>query len=260
MNTTAIRFPAQRHEYVLAQLARRGRVEAGRLAEELGVSTESIRKDLTVLEDRGLLRRVHGGAIPVGELTAEPAIQERTSFTPEKEAIARAALKHIPPPGGSVIIDAGSTTARLAAQLPTDHELLAYTNALPIAQLLAHNPAIDLWTLGGLIRRPTLAAVGPNAIGQLKSINVEVAFLGTNGVSFSRGLTTPDAAEAAVKAAMTGAAGRRILLADHSKIGLIRLCRHADLSDIDLLITDAGVSSADLSEFNHAGVTVEIAR
>ncbi len=260
MSGTAIRFPAQRHKYVLDQLARRGRVEAGRLSEELGVSTESIRKDLTVLEARGLLRRVHGGAIPAGGLTAESAVQERTSFTAEKEAIARAALRHLPPPGGSVIIDAGSTTACFSAELPSDHELLAYTNALPIGQLLAGNPGIDLWTLGGLIRRPTLSAVGPHAIGQLRSVNVDVAFLGTNGISFTRGLTTPDLAEATVKAAMIGAAGRRILLADHSKIGQVRLCRHADLNDIDLLITDAGVSAPDLSELRRAGVSVEIAR
>ncbi|HST80388.1 MAG TPA: DeoR/GlpR family DNA-binding transcription regulator [Kineosporiaceae bacterium] len=260
MTASSIRFPAQRHEYLLQQLARHGRVEAGRLADELGVSTESIRKDLTLLEDRGLLRRVHGGAIPVGELTTEPAIQDRTSFGPEKRAIARAALRHLPPAGGSMVVDAGSTTALLAAQLPTDRGLLAYTNALPVAQVLAQNPGIDLWTLGGAIRHQTLAAVGPNAVQQLASVNVDVAFLGTNGISFTRGLTTPDPAEAAVKTAMGQAAQRRILLADHSKIGQIRTHRHADLSDLDLLITDAGIDPTDQEKLTQAGITVEIAR
>jgi DeoR family fructose operon transcriptional repressor len=245
---------------MLQQLARHGRVEAGRLADELGVSAESIRKDLTTLEDRGLLRRVHGGAIPVGELAAEPAVHERISFFAEKAAIARAALEHLPPAGGCIIVDAGSTTARFAEYLPADRELLAYTNALPIGQLLAQNPAIDLWTLGGLIRQKTLATVGPNAVWQLKSINVDVAFLGTNGISLTRGLTTPDSAEAAVKAAMGQAAKRRIFLADHSKIGEVRLHRHAGLSDVDLLITDAGIDPADHQKLTQAGITVEIAR
>jgi len=84
VNASSVRFPAQRHDYVLRQLARHGRVEAARLAGELGVSNESIRKDLTLLEDRGLLRRVHGGAIPVAELTAEPAVQERTALAAER--------------------------------------------------------------------------------------------------------------------------------------------------------------------------------
>jgi DeoR family transcriptional regulator, fructose operon transcriptional repressor len=260
VNASSVRFPAQRQEYLLQQLARHGRVEAGRLADELGVSTESIRKDLTLLEARGLLRRVHGGAIPVGELTAEPAVQQRTSFVAEKAAIARAALKHLPAAGGSIIVDAGSTTALFAELLPADHELLAYTNALPVGQLLAQNPAVDLWTLGGSIRHQTLAAVGPSAVWQLKSVNVDVAFLGTNGFSFTRGLTSPDPAEAAVMTAMGEAAKRRILLADHSKIGEVRLHRHADLSDIDLLITDAGIDLADQRKLTQAGITVEIAR
>jgi DeoR family fructose operon transcriptional repressor len=159
-----------------------------------------------------------------------------------------------------MIVDAGSTTALLAGQLPVDHELLAYTNALPIGQLLAQNPAIDLWTLGGSIRHQTQAAVGPSAVGQLESVNVDVAFLGTNGISFTRGLTTPDPAEAAVKIAMARAAQRRILLADHSKIGEVRLHRHADLSDIDVLITDAGIHPTDQEKLTRAGITVEIAR
>lgn len=260
MTASSIRFPAQRHEYLLQQLGRHGRVEAARLADELGVSTESIRKDLTLLEDRGLLRRVHGGAIPVGTLATEPSVAERTAFGPEKDAIARAALGHLPPAGGSLIVDAGTTTALLAARLPVDRELLAYTNALPVGQLLARNPAVDLWTLGGSVRRQTLAAVGPSAVQQLRSVNVDVAFLGTNGISFTRGLTTPDAAEAAVKTAMGEAARRRILLADHSKIGEIRRHRHADLTDIDVLITDAGIDPADQEKLVQAGITVEIAR
>lgn len=251
-----VRFPEQRHQYVLDQLGAHGRVEASRLARELRVSTESIRKDLAHLEEGGMLRRVHGGAIPVRQLTVEPAVHTRTGETAEKQAIARAALAHVPS-GGTVLIDAGSTTAWLATMLP-DRELVVYTNALPIAGALAAKPAVAVHALGGTIRRPTLATVGQDALAQLASLNVDVAFLGTNGISVERGLTTPDDSEAAVKAAMLGASGRRILLADHTKFGHVSLCRHARLADIDLLITDSRATAKDLARVQAAGVRTEV--
>lgn len=254
---TEARFPEQRYEYVLAQLSAHGQVEAARLAHDLRVSTESIRKDLGHLEERGLLRRVHGGAIPARELTVEPAVHTRTGNAAEKEAIARAALRHVPA-GGTVLIDAGSTTAWLAALLP-DRELTVYTNALPIASALAAKPEITVHALGGTIRRSTLATVGRQALDQLAALNVDVAFLGTNGVSYTRGLTTPDESEAAVKAAMVGAAGRRILLVDHTKFGRTSLCRHARLADLDLLITDPATPLADRARLEVAGVPTEVA-
>jgi DeoR family fructose operon transcriptional repressor len=256
--SATVRFAEQRQQFVLQQLAALGRVEAARLAAELGVSTESVRKDLAVLETRGLLRRVHGGALPVPDLTFEPPVDQRTSFMAEKDAIAHAALAHIPP-GGSILLDAGSTTARLAALLPADQHLFVCTNALPIAMLLLSRPSITVRTLGGTVRRPTLAEVGQFAGEALGQINVDVAFLGSNGVSFTRGLTTPDEQEAVVKTQMHRAARRRILLVDHSKFGRESLCRHAELSDIDLLITDSGVSRSDLKALHRAGVRVEVA-
>jgi DeoR family fructose operon transcriptional repressor len=254
---TTVRFAAQRQQFVLQQLSLLGRIEAGRLAAELGVSKESIRKDLAALESRGLLRRVHGGAIPVQELTFEPRVDQRTRHLAEKDAIARAALAHIPV-DGSVLLDAGSTTARLAALLLSDQELFVCTNSLPIAMMLLSRPSITVRTLGGTVQRRTLAEVGQFALHALGQINVDVAFLGSSGVSVTRGLTTPDDQEAIVKSYMRRAARRRILLVDHSKFGRESLCRHAE-SDIDLLITDGGVSRADLTSLNRAGVQVEIA-
>ncbi|MFI7585539.1 DeoR/GlpR family DNA-binding transcription regulator [Spongisporangium articulatum] len=255
-------FAEQRRQFMLRRLAATGRVEASQLAEELGVSGESIRKDLGELEDRGLLRRVHGGAIPVHELTVEPTVQQR-GITREKEAIARAALAHLPA-GGSLLIDAGSTTAEfaalLAASVPGDRELTVVTNALPIALTLGGLPGAEVHNVGGTVRRQTLAAVGQQALDALAEVNVETAFLGTNAISFSRGLTTPDPAEAAVKAAMLAAAQTRIVLADHTKFGRTARARHATLADIDLLITDSGVSTADLKALEAAGVAVEVAR
>ncbi len=128
------------------------------------MTPETIRRDLTVLERRGVLRRVHGGAIPVERLGAELAVPERQDVAgPEKDRIARAALAELPD-GGTLLLDAGTTTARLAELLPTDRELVVVTHALPIAQVVAQamatRPNLTLHVVGGTVRGRTLAAVG----------------------------------------------------------------------------------------------------
>jgi DeoR family transcriptional regulator, fructose operon transcriptional repressor len=252
-------FAEQRQQYVLQQLLTRGRVQVRALADELAVSTESVRKDLVLLESRGLLRRVHGGAIPAQHLSFEPEIEQRTSCTDEKLAIAQAALAHAPE-GSSILLDAGSTVAQLAALLPTDRSLTVFTNALPTALPLLDHPSVTLYIFGGRVRRTTSAAVGQLTLDALNSINVDVAFLGTNGISLTRGLTTPDEQEASVKRNMLRTAQRRIFLADHSKFGRESLYQHAVVSDIDLLITDIGTPKRHLEALAKADVDVEVVR
>ncbi|GHF69899.1 DeoR family fructose operon transcriptional repressor [Amycolatopsis bartoniae] len=250
------RYAAQRQQAILQLLRSTGEVTAAGLAEELDVTGETIRKDLIVLERQGLLRRVHGGALPVEGLSFEPEVGARLDYAQEKTRIARAALAHLPM-GGSVLLDAGSTTAKLAEVFPADRELTVFTNALPIALTLITRPNLTVYTLGGRLRGRTLATVEGWAARALGEVNADVAFLGTNGISLERGLTTPDPAEAAVKRLMTTSAQRRVLLADSSKIGRVSLCRHAELGDIDHLITDTGISRADATALRSAGLTVE---
>ena len=249
-------YAPQRQQAIMRTLRASGRVDAADIARELGVTNETVRKDIIQLERQGLLRRVHGGAVPVGDLSYEPAVPTRMDYLDEKQRIAKAALAHLPP-AGSIIIDAGSTTARLAALLPDDRELTVFTNALPIALTLLARPQLTVFPIGGRLRSQTLATVGSWAARMLGDINVDVAFLGTNGISTRRGLTTPDPAEAEVKRLMLHAAQRRVLLADHSKVGRLSVCKHADLADIDLLITDTGLSPTELAALEAAGLAVE---
>jgi DeoR family fructose operon transcriptional repressor len=250
-------FADERHAEILRLLAAEGRIESARLATLFDVSAESVRKDLALLDDRGLLRRVHGGAIPREPSRAEPHVADRDEHTVEKTAIARSALKHVAH-GASLLLDAGSTTVRLAELLPADGELVVYTNSWPVGAAL-HDRGITVVTLGGRIRPATMAAVGALTAQALASINVDVAFLGTNALSFDRGLTTPDADEADVKRQMLAAARRRIFLVDSSKFGGESLARHAELSDVDVLITDAGATAAQRKRLRTAGITVEVA-
>ncbi|WP_448630194.1 DeoR/GlpR family DNA-binding transcription regulator [Cellulomonas soli] len=249
-------YAPERHQQILARARAEGRVDVASLAQELDVTPETIRRDLTALERHGLVRRVHGGAIPVERLGFEPGLADREGlFAGEKERIAKAALDELPD-GGAVILDAGTTTVRLAEMLPTDRELTVVTHALPVATVLATRPGITLHLVGGTVRGRTLAAVGSWALRELAEIHADVAFLGANGLSVERGVTTPDLAEAAVKRALVDAARRTVVLADHTKIGRVDLALVAPLIRIDTVVTDSGLDPELADELEAAGPRV----
>src|SRR5690242_11752250 len=210
-------YAEERQQEILRRTREAGRVDVVTLAEDFGVTMETIRRDLTVLERAGTLRRVHGGAIPLERLGFEPALAARDEvMTAEKERIAKAALAELPQ-DGAIIIDAGSTMGRLVQVLPADRELTVVVNSPPLATALATRPSVTVLMLGGRVRGRTLATVEDWALQQLSQLHVDVAFMATNGCSVARGLTTPDPAEAAIKRAMIASAQRSVLLADHTK-------------------------------------------
>ncbi|MET9426756.1 DeoR/GlpR family DNA-binding transcription regulator [Streptomyces sp. NPDC003036] len=247
--------PERQHEIV--RLAREsGRVDVLSLAEEFQVTAETIRRDLKALDRAGLLRRVHGGAIPAGRLGFEPDLAERESTAAdEKDRIAKAALAEVPE-DGTVVLDAGSTVGRLAAVLPPDRSLTVVTHALPVAARLADHPGIALHLVGGRVRHSTRAAVDAWALAAYGQIRADVAFVGANGYSAAHGLTTPDLAEAAVKRAVVAAARRVVLLADSGKYGQEHFARFGGLADVDLLITDTGLAAEDAAAIEAAGTEV----
>lgn len=246
-------YAPERHLQILETARANGRVEVAGLARELSVTPETVRRDLTALERRGVLRRVHGGAIPVERLGSEPRVADReTHSTGEKDRIARAALDELPD-GGSIIIDAGTTTVRLAELLPIDRELTVVTHSIPVANILVFRPNISLHLLGGVVRDRTLAAVGEWTKSQIADVFADVAFMGTNGISVERGLTTPDIAEATVKRALIAAARRTVVLADHTKFGREDFARVAPLSVIDTMITDVELDVELADDIENAG-------
>lgn len=249
-------YAAERQQRIIAEARRVGRVEVNALADSLGVTTETVRRDLTALERRGSLRRVHGGAIPVERLEVEPTLATRTGRLSEvKRRIAARALDELPT-GGSIILDSGSTTAAVAELLPPDLDLTVLTNSLAAATVLATHPGITLYLLGGRVRGATGAAVGDWATGALGGVTVDVALLGTNGLSVTRGLTTPDQSESLVKRAMVTAARKCVLLTDSSKAGDDHLHRFAQVADIDVIITDTGLDDDVAAELRAAGPEV----
>lgn len=249
-------YAPERQQQILRLARERGRVDVPGLAEEFNVTQETVRRDLKALDRAGLLHRVHGGAIPAGRLDFEPGLAERDAVAAdEKDRIARAALAELPAEG-SVILDAGTTTSRLAAAIPLDSPLTVVTHALPIAARLADYPELTIHLVGGRLRHRTQAAVEAWALRAIGEIHADVLFLAANGFSPDGGLTTPDLAESAVKQAMIAAARRVVLLADSGKYGERHFARFGGLADVDVLVTDDGLSAEQARAIERHGPEV----
>ncbi|MEE2523570.1 DeoR/GlpR family DNA-binding transcription regulator [Pseudarthrobacter sp. J75] len=280
-------FAEERQQKIAELVASNGRANVTVLAERFNITTETVRRDLAALEAAGSVRRVHGGAVAADRFTTtEESITARTVQRPDQKLrIAQAALKLVPNnAAGSVLLDAGTTTEVLASLLaqqrsgpgnttntntstsngasnPTDSntELVVITHALPIAAKLSSTPGIALQLLGGRVRGLTQAAVGQSTAEAAARLRPDVAFLGTNGIHASFGLSTPDPEEAAVKAAFVHSARRIVVLADSSKLDAETLVQFASLKDLDTVITDSEPSPELAAALADAGVDVVIA-
>ena len=234
---------------------------------QFSVAPETIRRDLDVLERQGRIQRVHGGAIPpLGRNGREAAVDDRRATRiGAKAAIARAAMGHLPPAHGSVLLDGGSTTGCLAAAMSAAaregalEPVTVVTNSPSAGVELSHARDVEVLLLGGRLRPVTETVVGAQTNALLSSISGDVAFLGSNGLSAVLGLTTPDAEEAAAKRLIAARSQRVIALVDSTKFGAEHLCTFADLSAIDVLITDAVPPSSLAEALNRAEIEVVIA-
>ena len=261
-------FAEERQVMIAELVADRSRITVNELAERFRITPETVRRDLATLETARQLRRVHGGAVAMNRLSlSEPSLNERqTQHQAEKSRIAAAALALIPESRtGSIVLDAGTTTQRLAELLVDwqpagpGEELLVITTAIPIAFKLSTNPEIQLHILGGRVRGLTSAVVGIKTIEQLEVLRPDIAFVGANGVDAEFGFSTPDHLEAAVKTAIVRSARHVVALVDSSKLGVETLVRFAKLKEIDLLITDAPPSKELAAALSAADVEVVIA-
>ena len=255
-------YPEERQQAIAAQVIAQGRASVTELAQTYDVTTETVRRDLAVLDRAGVLRRVHGGAVPTRALhLVEPSVETREATrASHKQAIARAGAEFFPQSGATILIDAGTTTACLAALLPADRELLVVTHSVPIAARLAGLASVSLQVLGGRVRGLTQACVGDQVVTALASLRVDVAFMGANGVTARHGLSTPDPDEAAVKRAMVACANFVVVLADSSKIGQEEFVSFAPIQALDVLVTDAEISPGYRAELAAEGLEVVVAQ
>lgn len=229
-----------RQQLILERLERAGRVQVAALSRELGVSEVTTRKDLQELEEASLLKRVYGGAVAAHRSKYNLSLGDKVrQLSANKLRIAEAALELIHD-GDTLILDAGSTTLALARMLPgRRRQLTVITNALPILAELSAVEGLELIALGGIVRRHSLAMVGPQAVAALRGLHADMAFLGATGATLAQGLSTPNLIEAETKAAMVTSAAECTALIDHSKFGQASLAPFAPWEVLRYLVTDA---------------------
>ncbi len=235
----------QRQTLILARVREDGGVRVAELARELGVSDMTVRRDLEHLANRGLIEKVHGGATSIpGSALFEPGFEAKSSLQgPEKEAIADAAVALVTP-GTAIGISAGTTTYALARRLVDLPGLTVVTNSVPVADVLHQAGRSDQTIiLTGGVRTPSDALVGPFAVAALRTIHLDLVFMGVHGMDPRSGFTTPNVLEADTDRALVQAGRRLVVVADSSKWGVIGISSIARLDEADTLVSDAGLTA-----------------
>ncbi len=247
-----------RQQKILALLKQHGVVSVGRLARAVRASEMTVRRDLTVLRDRGLVRRLHGGAVlEIGKAEESHFSNSRQQHVEEKALIAKEAAALVPP-GSVVALGAGTTTWHVARALATRSDLTFITNSTNIALELDRGQSNIILT-GGHFRTPADALVGPPALWTLERLQIDILFLGANGIDLKAGYTTPILAEAETNAALIRKASRVVMVADHSKFGRVTLATMAPIEAAHVLITAAAAPRSILRAIRRRGVQVVVA-
>jgi len=244
----------QRKRHILELLKRDGQVVAKDVSAALGLSEDTIRRDLRELAANGLLLRVHGGALPASSAVAD-LTGRRLIATGAKVAIGRAAAGMIRA-GQVVILDGGTTTREVARHLAPDLRATVVTHSPTIAAELESHAGVEVLTIGGRLFKHSMVAVGAIAIEAIQRIRADVFFIGVTGVHAVEGLTTADAEEAAVKRALIGRSAETIVLASPEKLGAVSPYLIAPVAEITALITNPEVADAAVQPFQRLGVRV----
>ncbi|EFF89712.1 DeoR-family transcriptional regulator [Streptomyces sp. e14] len=239
----------QRRALILDEVRRRGGVRVNELTRKLGVSDMTVRRDLDALARQGMLEKVHGGAVPVVEAsTHEPGFEAKSGLElTAKEDIARAAAQLVAP-GSAIALSGGTTTYALAHHLVDVPDLTVVTNSVRVADVFhtaqrtsGQRQGSATVVLTGGVRTPSDSLVGPVADQAIAALHFDVLFLGVHGISAEAGLSTPNLAEAETNRRLVQSARRVVVVADHTKWGVVGLSSFATLDRIDTLVTDAGL-------------------
>jgi DeoR/GlpR family transcriptional regulator of sugar metabolism len=234
----------QRQALILDRVREDGAVRVADLVRELGVSDMTVRRDLEILDERGLLEKVHGGATTVaGTALFEPGFALKSTLQQrEKDAIADAAVAFVEP-GMAIAVSAGTTTYALAQRLAYIPGLTVVTNSVRVGDALHQTGRNDQTIiLTGGVRTPSDALAGPFAVAALRNVHVDLVFVGVHGMDQRSGFTCPNLLEADTDRALIEAGRRLVVVADASKWGVIGISSIARLDQADVLVTDAGLA------------------
>ncbi|WP_162053300.1 DeoR/GlpR family DNA-binding transcription regulator [Pontibacter pamirensis] len=250
---------AERHKLILDKLSSEGFVGVAELSKEMDVTMVTVRKDLKLLEDKGLLYRSHGSATPVSPYVNDRPVNEKKLVqVDEKEKIASLAAKLIQE-DEAIIIGSGTTVMALAKAIPKNMKLTVLTGAMNVTMALLDNQNMEIVQLGGVVRKSSSSVVGHYAEDMLVSFACSKLFLGVDGISPEFGLTTSNMMEAHLNSKMIKSVQKTIILADSSKFrrkGFGKIC---EIDDIDVIITDEGISETYKAMLEERGIEVLIA-
>ena len=247
----------ERRLVILERLRGEGKVVAAELSASLAVSPDTVRRDLRELADAGLLRRVHGGALPAA--VGDRSFAVRLEQAPEaKAAIARATsrlFRH----GQVILLDAGTTTLEVARHMPADLDATVITNSPPIAVALADHPKVEVTVVGGMLVKGAHALVGAAAMETLRWVRADVLVLGVCSVHPEIGITVLELEESYVKRAMIANAAEVVAVSAADKLGSAGPYVVAPLDELTYLVTEEAAPADQLDEFRAAGVEVLLA-
>jgi len=242
---------------IVEQISTNGSVGVGDLADTLGVSAATVRRDLQLLEEQRLLARTHGGAVAHGVLYELPLRYRSARHQAQKARVARAVAARIPD-GSAVGMTGGTTTTEVARALADRERLTVVTNSLSIASELAVRPNLRLVVTGGVARTESYELVGPLAESALSNLNLDLVVVGVDGIAVGAGFTTHHEVEAHTNRALIARARRVVVVADSSKIGQIAFARICGLEAVHEVISDTGADRSEVAALRAAGATVTL--
>lgn len=255
-------FLEERQELIIQRLKQTQSVRITDLVEEFGVTRETIRKDLYELEKRGIIRKVHGGAVlnKTDLPKEEPPYAKRSQINQEeKEKIAARAAGFVED-GDTLYLDIGTTMLLFAKQLKHKNNLTIITNSLLIAMEFGNDPNHKVILSGGEMRAGEMSLSGPSAVLSLQNYFVDKAFIGVGGLTHESGFTDYHVPEAEIRKLMLAHAKEKYALLDHSKMHITAFYKSADIQDIDVVVTDAGASVQLVQTLQHCGVEVVVVK
>ncbi|MFF8376945.1 DeoR/GlpR family DNA-binding transcription regulator [Streptomyces sp. NPDC015661] len=245
---------AERRDHLLDLLAREGKVVAKDVAAALGISEDSVRRDLRDLAAEGRCQRVYGGALPVSPAVVD--YRARQTVAPDGKRKVAAVAAGLVRPGGAVILDGGTTALAVAQALPQDLDCTVITHSPTIAAALLDHPAAEIFLLGGRIFKHSAVACGAAAVEAAQNVSADLCLLGVTGVHPEAGLTTGDAEEAAMKRALAARAADTYVLASSEKIGTASRFRVLPWEEITGLITDAPQNDPVIEELRARDIEI----
>jgi|SRR5829696_2665669 len=247
----------ERREAILERLQRDGRVVATELSSSLAVSPDTVRRDLRELDEAGLLRRVHGGALPAA--VGARSFAARLEQAPDAKAAIARATGRLFRQGQVILLDAGTTTLEVARHLPPGLEATVITNSPPIAVALAEHPTVEVIVLGGLLVKEAQALAGAATIEALRSVRADVLVLGVCSLHPEIGITVLELEESYVKRAMMANAAEVVAVSSADKLGSAGPYVIGPLEELTYLVTEESASAAPLADYRAAGVEVVLA-